>query len=822
MSTVNPLLDLDAEALEDGEFDSRLLDAVVDHWHNSLMNAEQRDAVLAFLGVSMDRAERLRLGLSDRSLGLRIPGRRWKAGLVIRGRLEELGIFHESGHEAFRGCAVVPVVQSGRVVGFFGQRLDRGRGAVWAHGLDGGLFEATSGGGKAARTLITSSILDALGVLGALDASVGVESAFSVVAPGRARGFNAGDLHQLASYGDEVTILGDGAAKLAQRLGRLRGGVGVAGEDCDLSRTLTSASDPSRALLALLKDVIEPVDTAESASVEEAHSSAHTEPLIVLNAERDEVLVHFQRRSWRIRGAAATSNVEGDRLNVALSVSNTVTGRFHLDTIDLYAARQRSTFLDAAATELGEDRVALTAELVEVLNRAERRRDDATTVADDDTVKMSEEERLEATAWLREPDLLERLASDLASLGVVGEASNMMTCFLATISRKCERPLGVLVQSSSAGGKSTLVDAVCSLVPPEDLVSLSSMTSQALYYLGSRGLANKVLSVAEEQGASRASYALKLLLSEGRLTIASTGKDRASGRLVTRSYETPGPLALLMTTTATTIDPELENRLVVLGVNEDSIQTEAIIMAQRLGASIEGLLARRAREETRRRHANIQRLLEPLPVVIPNLATGFPTSATRHRRDHAKMLSLIAAITLLHQFQRERRSAMMAGEDVGYLVATGDDVEFGVDLARRVLSRDIENLAPQTVRLLEVVRDRAATRARLDVVQPTEVDVTRRELRELLGWSDAQVRAATDRLVALEYLVVAGGGRGRCRTYRLVDEFAPPPGTVPRTFGPVSSGTTERIARFADLGEMQGSETAPPTSYMKVGEVVGS
>jgi len=34
----------------------------------------------------------------------------------------------------------------------------------------------------------------------------------------------------------------------------------------------------------------------------------------------------------------------------------------------------------------------------------------------------------------------------------------------------------------------------------------------------------------EEAGAQRASYALKLLQSEGELTIASTGKDPATGR----------------------------------------------------------------------------------------------------------------------------------------------------------------------------------------------------------------------------------------------------------------------------------------------------
>jgi uncharacterized protein YPO0396 len=49
---------------------------------------------------------------------------------------------------------------------------------------------------------------------------------------------------------------------------------------------------------------------------------------------------------------------------------------------------------------------------------------------------------------------------------VVGEETNLLVCYLATLSRKCERPFGVLAQSSSAGGKSTLVDAVTALVPP--------------------------------------------------------------------------------------------------------------------------------------------------------------------------------------------------------------------------------------------------------------------------------------------------------------------------------------------------------------------
>lgn len=817
MSHVAPLLNLDAESLEGAELDARLLEAVIDHWHNCLMNADQRDAILASLGVSVSVAERLRLGLSDRSLGLRIPGRRWKAGRVIRDRLGELGVFHDSGHEAFRGCVVVPVVTSGRVIALFGRRLERERGEVWAHGLQGGMLEVTYGGAATERALVMQSIPEALSVIRALGVPGGPDGGFTVIAPGRSKGFATGDLRALASRWSEITVLGENTVKIAERLRRLGASVAVAGANCDLASVLASGPDPRGVLHALL-DEATPTSSSDRPTIQDEIPMAIAGPAVSVTPDRDEVFVHYLTRSWRTRGAAARSNVEGDRLSVALSVSDPRTGRIHLDTLDLYVARQRASFLDAAATELGGDRAALSAELVEVLNRAERRRDDAASDAVGSTVEMSEEDRAEARAWLEEPGLLDRLVTDLAGLGVVGEATNLMTCYLATISRKAERPLGVLVQSSSAGGKSTLVDAVCSLVPPEDLVSLSSMTAQALYYLGSRGLAHKVLSVAEEQGTSRASYALKLLLSEGRLTIASTGKDRASGRLVTRSYETPGPLALLMTSTATTIDPELENRLVVLGVNEDVAQTEAIIAAQRRGATVEGMLARRARGDTRRRHANVQRLLEPLPIVIPDLATDFPSSATRHRRDHAKMLSLVAAVTLLHQFQRERRTVTASGDDATFLVATAQDVEFGVDLARRVLARGTDSLAPQTARLLEAVRGRAGAVSRRAGVEPTDVDVTRREMRELLGWSDAQVRAATDRLVALEYLVVAGGGRGRCRTYRLVGEFVPVRDAQPRTCGPASPGQTEQFARFAGFGDEHGNEAAPVASYVTVDE----
>ena len=105
-----------------------------------------------------------------------------------------------------------------------------------------------------------------------------------------------------------------------------------------------------------------------------------------------------------------------------------------------------------------------------------------------------------------------------------------------------------------------------------------------------------MLAISEEEGAEQASYALKLLQSEGQLTIASTGKDPATGKLVTEEYHVEGPVMIFLTTTAIEIDEELLNRCIVLTVDENREQTRAIHELQRESAD-----ARRAAREARER-----------------------------------------------------------------------------------------------------------------------------------------------------------------------------------------------------------------------------
>ena len=255
---------------------------------------------------------------------------------------------------------------------------------------------------------------------------------------------------------------------------------------------------------------------------------------------------------------------------------------------------------------------------------------------------------------LRDPRLLDRVLEDFEKCGAVGEETNKKVSYLAAVSRLLPKPLAIVVQSSSSAGKSSLMEAVLDFMPEEHRESYTAMTGQALFYMGQKNLKHKILAIAEQQGAEAASYPLKLLQSEGKLNIASTGKDPVSGKHVTHEYTVEGPVMIFLTTTAHEVDEELMNRCLVLAVNEDREQTRAIHRKQREAQTLEGLKSRMRRNRIVRLHRNAQRLLKPIHIVIEHLKDqGFPDAMTRTRRDHMKFLTLIQAVTLLHQHQRE-------------------------------------------------------------------------------------------------------------------------------------------------------------------------
>jgi DNA primase catalytic core len=509
---------------------------------------------------------------------------------------------------------------------------------------------------------------------------------------------------------------------------------------------------------------------------EPAAAPAPTIDMPVEMRGEDIFLIQGDRR-YRIRGLNKNMSYELLKVNVLVS-GHTPRGEsaFHVDTLDLYSARQRGVFTKQAAEELGIKEEVVRRDLGRLLLKLEELQDEQIKQAlapKEEAVTISDEDRAAAMELLRDPRLLERIVEDFARCGVVGEETNKLVGYLGVVSRHLDSPLAVIVQSSSAAGKSSLMEAVLAFLPEEQRVQYSAMTGQSLFYMGETDLKHKVLAIVEEEGAHSASYALKLLQSEGVLTIASTGKDPATGRLLTHQYRVEGPVMIFLTTTAIHLDEELLNRCLVLSVNEEREQTQAIHRVQREAQTLEGLLRRRDRDTILAVHRNAQRLLKPVFVANPYARElTFQDSQTRTRRDHMKYLTLIRTIALLHQHQRPAKMIEHRGRAVEYIEVTLADIATANRLAHEVLGRSLDELPPQTRRLLLAVDEMVTTECKRQKMERSDYRFSRRDVRAYTGWGDTQLKVHLHRLEELEYLLIHRGGRGQSMVYELM--FARP------------------------------------------------
>jgi DNA primase catalytic core len=527
-------------------------------------------------------------------------------------------------------------------------------------------------------------------------------------------------------------------------------------------------------------DAVQVVDTLPASVRMSSNAASYMNVQVIQNGE--EVILTEGDRRYRVRGLPKAMSYE--QLRVNLLVSCTSADGFHVDTIDLYKARDRVVFAKLAAEELRAKEETIKRDLqhalmkLEVLQHEQIKR--ALGAGEEEAQpEMTAEDRAAAMELLRSPRLLDQVLQDFEQCGVVGEETNKKMCYLAAVSRLLEKPLAIVVQSASSAGKSSLMEAVIKFTPPEQRQEYTAMTGQSLFYMGEKNLKHKVLAISEQQGADAAAYPLKLLQSEGRLNIASTGKDPATGKHVTHDYTVEGPVMIFLTTTAHEVDEELLNRCIVLTVNEDREQTRAIHEKQREAQTLEGLRARARQAKILKLHHNAQRLLRPIAVVVQKeyvRSRPFPDTMTRTRRDHMKFLTLIQAITLVHQHQRETKIDQ-EGDKLEYIEATESDVVLAWELVNQVLMRSLDDVQPQTRRLLTLIDQMVTEECARTSCERLDYRFTRARVRQFTGWGDSQLKKHLSRLEDLEYLALYRGAPGQSFVYGLnfeMDEHGRP------------------------------------------------
>jgi DNA primase len=731
---------------------SSLLSRVIDQYHRTFCERKDAQEYLAKRGLTdTDVLKAFRVGYADGSLLKAVP----KDGDVKK-QLVSLGVVTKEGRELLGGCVVVPIPDplSGEWTTLYGRGLRTPRHCYLTGPLRGVLnYQAAR---SSSEVILTESVIDALSFH-----QVGVSTAIPIYGT---NGFTADHLDLLKREGVRRVILaldGDIAgrkatAALKEKLGALGIGVRVMPYPPnvkDPNELLVSCNGNAQAVFAKMLHEAEPRETVVAVPAPAPSAPPKADGQIA--REGDSLIL-------RRDGIAYTARVYAPLLGRLRATVKVERGSaFHVDTLDLYASRSRSEFTKRVAKALTADAEAVERDLLALLVEAEK------TAKGDDKPNaegqgapppISESDRAEALAFLKRPDLLDQAAKDVDALGFVGEETNKRLLYLVAISRKLPDPLSAIVLSQSGAGKSGITEVIEKLTPPEDVVLFTRLTPQSLYYTEPGFLDKKLVIVEERYGSMEADYSIRVLQSRKKLIAAAPIKDPQTGNLRTKVFTVEARAAFIEATTASAVNHENATRCFELTMDESPEQTRRIHERQRLMRTERGLDLRREAEAISRRHWNAQRLLEPLPVVIPFAdRLTFPSSWMRTRRDHARFLNLIEVSAFLHQHQRERRS--------GTILAGAADYAAAYALAASVLAETLSDVKKPLREAYERIRG---------LCGEGDGTISRREIREALAVPDSTVRRWLSDLVDFEYLAIANAdgakpAQGRMLRYRALD-----------------------------------------------------
>lgn len=722
-----------------------LLSRVVDHYHRTFCERTDAQEYLAKRGLTdVDLLKAFKVGYADGSLLKLLP-----KGGEVRDALLSLGVLTKEGRELMGGCIVVPIpdASTGQWTTIYGRGLRAPRHCYLTGQLRGVLnYQAAR---STSEVILTESVIDALSFHQA-----GISTAIPIYGT---NGFTADHFDVLKREGVKRVILAlDGDVAGRKATAQLKEKLTAAGLSVRVMPYPPNVKDANELLVSCNGNAV----TVFAKCLEEAEprpvpplSLTRTMPAPQAERapEKTADMVALDRAGITYQARVA-SNLLG---RLRTTVKATRGAAFHVDTIDLYSARARSEFARRASKALGAELDVIEADLLAVLIDAEKVKTDEGESDDQPApAEMSEGERAEALALLKRPDLLDQIAADIDALGYVGEDTNKRLLYLVAVSRKLPDPLSAVILSQSGAGKSASSEVVERLTPPEDVVLVTRLTPQSLYYVEPGALDHKLIVIEERHGSAEADYSVRVLQSRKKLSVMAPIKDPQTGNMKTKQFTVEARAAFIEATTSSDVNHENSTRCFELTMDESAEQTQRIHERQRLMWTERGLSLRQEAEAVTRRHWNAQRLLEPLPVIIPYAdRLTFPTVWMRTRRDHARFLNLVGVSAFVHQYQRERRG--------GAIVAAVADYAVAYALAAQVLADTLADVRRPLRDAYEQIRT---------LCQERGGSISRREIREALHVPDSTVRRWLTDLVDFEYLAIVGDSKtaqGKTARYQI-------------------------------------------------------
>jgi energy-coupling factor transporter ATP-binding protein EcfA2 len=444
------------------------------------------------------------------------------------------------------------------------------------------------------------------------------------------------------------------------------------------------------------------------------------------------------------------------------SIKCTFGEEIHYDRVDLYSARSRASFAGSIAKLFDVESKQAEKDLLALLEYLEEEKEQQTE--DEAKIILTDEDKALGLSFLQNPNLFDEIVKDTETLGYVGEETNKKLMYLAATSRLLDDPISILILSESGSGKSYLVDTVKKLMPPEDVIDVTSLSDQALNYMGD--LEHKFMSLSEAVHKDVIEHQLREMVSNKELRRLVTKKNEKTGTMRTEQVTVKAIVSLVMSSTNYNVNPENASRAFIINTDESEEQSQRIFKLQS-----KKLSNTRRRIQTNEiptiihKHRCAQRMLQPY-VVEGDFDTyhGLSGKIMRYRRDHGRFIDLIAAVCFLRQYQKEVK------QGDGYLYVECDDTD--VSIARDLMQHSgllaVTQMPKSAAFLYEQLKVYTKTEAEKKGLEKSDISFTQRQLREYTGLSHMAVKRGIKVLVEYEYVECVYGGRARSKgIYRL-------------------------------------------------------
>jgi len=438
------------------------------------------------------------------------------------------------------------------------------------------------------------------------------------------------------------------------------------------------------------------------------------------------------------------------------------------DKIDLYSSRSRNSFSLTLSQKFNVETKRIEKDLLQIVDYLEAETMKRLSPESEEKQDLTEEERRIGTEFLKSADIFDQIIKDMEILGYVGEDLNKLLLYIAATSRIMDDPISVMIISQSAAGKSLLVDTLRKLLPHDEVVALTSLSDQALNYIGD--LLHKFLIMGEAVHNELIEHQIREMLSNKELSRLVTNKDEKTGKMKSENIVTKAIVSMAIGGTRYDVNPENASRFFIVNADETIEQTRRIHEKQKDKYSIERKYIKEdVIPDIIKKHQSAQRLLNKITIVNPFRSyLNFPDTTMRSRRDFDRFIDLIACVCFLRQYQKERKTdgrfnfieCDLTDYEIAYRIMIGN-----------VLPATMSDIPIGATTLYEEIRKIVGNTAQKNKIKPTEVNFIQRDIREQTGLHMDTIKKNLRVLVENEYIQLVGGAsRGTRFSYKLRDD----------------------------------------------------